>query len=169
GPTQARRARDTDALAASTMRGPAAQVATAGASGTPLTPGFWDADAASAPATMDLPDPADELDAARHALAAGSIEEASLRFALALRLAPSLAPAVLEGTQGGTGPSLDMVRGDAFRLVGLETEALRAWSAAAWSGSRDRRRAPAREDPPAASDTIPPVQRSRTQGRHARH
>jgi hypothetical protein len=167
---QARRAGDSDAAAASTLRAPAGEAATTGAaSRAPVTPGFWDVDAAGDPATHELPDPAQELEAARRALVAGSLEEASLRFALTLRLAPALAPAVLEATEGGTGPALNLVRGDAFRLVGLETEARRAYATAAWSGSRDRRRARDEADQPAVSDTIPRVQRSRTQGRHARH
>jgi hypothetical protein len=133
-----------------------------------LAPGFWDADSAGAAATPDLPDPAEELEAARHALVAGSLDEASLRFALVLRLAPQLAPAVLEATEGSGGPGLSVVRGDAFRLVGLESEARRAYAMAAWSGSRDRRRSAPEAAGPTASDTIPPVQRTRTQGRHAR-
>lgn len=170
GPTQVRRAGDTDTLAVSTMRGLAPETDGSGAATRgPLAAGFWDADTASAPATPGLPDPTDELEAGRRALTAGSLEEASLRFALTLRLAPSLAPAVLEATEGGAGSSLDLVRGDAFRLVGLESEARRAWAAAAWSGARDRRRSTDEGDQPPASDTIPPVQRSRTQGRHARH
>ena len=67
------------------------------------------------------------------------------------------------------GPALNVVRGDAFRLVGLETEARRAYASAAWSGSRDRRRTPDEPEEPAASDTIPRVQRTRTQGKHAGH
>lgn len=101
--------------------------------------GFWDSDGAGAEARSDLPDPAGELDAARAALLAGSLDEAVLRFALALRLAPALAPAVLEATDGIAGPAISVVRGDAYRQVGLEAEARRAYAAAAWSGDRDRR------------------------------
>jgi hypothetical protein len=156
-PSQARRAGDSDTLAASTLRAPVGDAATGVGSRTPVTPGFWDVDPAGDPATPELPDPAEELEAARRALVAGSMEEASLRFALALRLAPALAPAVLEATEGGIGPALNVVRGDAFRLVGLETEARRAYAMAAWSGLRDRRRAPDEADQPAVSDTIPRV------------
>ena len=46
------------------------------------------------------PDPAAELDAGRSALVAGALDQAALRFGLALRLAPALAPAVLEATEG---------------------------------------------------------------------
>jgi hypothetical protein len=152
----ARRAGDSDASAASTQRTSTAEMAATGAASlAPTTPGFWDVDAAGEPTTSELPDPARELEAARRALAGGSLEEASLRFALTLRLAPALAPAVLDATEGGTGPALNVVRGDAFRLVGLETEARRAYATAAWSGSRDRRRAHDETDQPAVSDTIP--------------
>jgi hypothetical protein len=184
-PTQARRAGDSDTLVPSTLRAPLSEPSAAGqASRAPVTPGFWDVDSGDEPAASGLPDPAEELEAAARALVAGGLEEAVLRFSLALRLAPSLAPAVLEATEGAmgsggaaawgpAGPALSIVRGDAFRLVGLETEARRAYAMAAWSGSRDRRRATdaerdAEPDAPAVSDTIPRVQRTRTQGRHAR-
>ena len=167
---QARRSGDSDTLAASTLRASAGEMGMSGAAaGAPTTRGFWDVDTTVDPATPELPDPGEELAAARRALVAGSLEEASMRFAIALRLAPELAPAVLEATDGGAGAALSVVRGDAFRLVGLETEARRAYASAAWSGPRDRRRAPDEADQPAVSDTIPRVQRTRTQGRHARH
>jgi hypothetical protein len=107
--------------------------------GTPLTLGFWDADRGAAGAAAELPNPGHELEAARAALRAGSNDEATLRFALALRFAPALAPAILEATDGMTGPAISVVRGDAYRMVGLESEARRAYAAAAWSGARDRR------------------------------
>ncbi len=106
--------------------------------GPALTLGFWDADRGVG-GSAELPDPGGELDAARAAVRAGSTEEASLRFALALRLAPALAPAILEATDGVVGPGISVVRGDAYRLVGRETEAKRAYASAAWSGARDRR------------------------------
>lgn len=169
----ARRAGDSDTLVASTLRVQAVDAATSGPSSrSALTPGFWDVDGGTEPVVPELPDPAEELDAAARALAAGELDEAALRLALTLRLAPALAPAVIEATEGtlGTGgaagsgpagPALSVVRGDAFRLVGLELEARRAYAMAAWSGARDRRRRAApTTDPPAASDTIPPVPRA---------
>ncbi len=176
-----RRAGDSDTFPASTLRAPTTDLTTMGSSShASLTPGFWDADAGVEPVAPELPDPAEELEAAARALAAGALDEAALRFALALRLAPALAPAVLEATEGAVGaggragsgpagPALSVVRGDAFRLAGLEMEARRAYAMAAWSGARDRRRA-GTPDPeaPAASDTIPRVQLTRTPGRHAR-
>jgi hypothetical protein len=185
----ARRAGDSDALVASTLRAQSDDAVTAASSSrSPAMPGFWDVDDGGDPVVPELPDPAEELEAASRALAAGALDEAALRFALALRLAPALAPAVIEATAGtlGTGravgsgpagPALSVIRGDAFRLVGLELEARRAYAMAAWSGARDRRRRDSPEpDAPAVSDTIQPVPRAgsraartRTQGRHARH
>lgn len=167
---QVKRADDSDTVAASTLRATVSEPSAGPASRTPVTPGFWDVDAGVEPAARGAPDPAEELEAARRALVAGSLDEAALRFAVTLRLAPALAPAVLEATEGGSGPGLQIVRGDAFRLVGLETEARRAYAMAAWTGPRDRRRAAGPEpDAAAVSDTIPPVQRTRSSGKHARH
>lgn len=104
--------------------------------------GLWDSEG-PVPRNV-LPDPADELEAARAALASGSLEEGVLRLGLVLRLAPALAPAVLEASEGLTGAAANLIRGDAFRLVGLEEEASRAFAAVAWSGKRDRRGRPAR-------------------------
>ncbi len=75
-----------------------------------MTLGFWDAEGGTGIPRDDLPDPAGELDAARAALLAGSIDEAVLRFALALRLAPALAPAILEATDGVSGPAVSVIR-----------------------------------------------------------
>jgi hypothetical protein len=111
--------------------------------GTPETLALWDADGDEAHVEVardDLPDAHGELEAGRAALLAGDPDEASLRLALALRLAPALAPAILEATEGAATPGLSVIRGDAYRQVGLETAARRAYAAAAWSGARDRRR-----------------------------
>lgn len=116
------------------------------------TPGLWDRGAAAidpGEGRTALPDPASELEAARTALAAGSLDDASLRFALALRLAPAMAPVILDATAGVSAPAFDLLRGDAYRLVGLEPEANRAYAAAAWSGARDRRHKPRRARRPA--------------------
>jgi hypothetical protein len=130
--------------------------------GSALTLGFWDGDGSGDALGPDQPDPAGEVEAARAALVAGALDDATLRFALALRLAPALAPAVLEATDGVSTPPMSVVRGDAYRLVGLETEARRAYAAAAWSGARDRRRhtetlvaAAAEPAPSAEADAAP--------------
>lgn len=177
----ARRAGDDDKLVASTLRaGSSDPAAPATPPRSPVTPGFWDVEGGAEPVAPGLPDPAEELDAAARALASGALDEAALRFALTLRLAPALAPAVLEATEGtlGTGgaagsgpagPALSVVRGDAFRLVGLEIEARRAYAMAAWSGARDRRRMTAPEsDPAAVSDTIRAVPRARSRAPRTR-
>jgi tetratricopeptide (TPR) repeat protein len=123
------------------------------------TPGFWDADAGADLAAAELPDPVAELDAGRAALVAGAVDEAALRLGLVLRLAPALAPAVLDATEGLSSPMISIVRGDAYRLVGFDLEARRAFAAAAWSGARDRRgrraaptERPAAAEPPSIDD-----------------
>ncbi len=86
-----------------------------------------------------LPDPAGELDAARAALAAGDRAGAALRLSIVLRLAPTLAPAVLDIATGESGPEFDLVRGDALRLVGRESQARRAFASAARTPSDEPR------------------------------
>ena len=86
-----------------------------------------------------LPDPAGELDAARAALAAGDRAGAALRLSIVLRLAPTLAPAVLDIATGESGPEFDLVRGDALRLVGRELQARRAFASAARTPSDEPR------------------------------
>jgi hypothetical protein len=149
-----RRAGDTDpGIAASRAAG--SEDRSAGESGAPMTLGFWDGDRRSSVAAPPLPDPAGELEAARAALVTGSLEEATLRLALVLRQAPALAPAILEATDGIPGPAVNLVRGDAYRLVGLESEAQRAYAAATWSGTRDRRSRASRAKRAAATDDRP--------------
>jgi hypothetical protein len=104
--------------------------------------GFWDGEAGVASVSVPLPDPAMELEAGREALVAGAFDEAALRLGLALRLAPALAPAVLEVTDGARSPSLSIVRGDAYRLAGHETEARQAYAVAAQGGPPERRLQP---------------------------
>jgi tetratricopeptide (TPR) repeat protein len=110
---------------------------------TPLTLGLWEGED-SEPVGTPMPDPAAELEAGRAALVAGSLEEAALRFGLALRFAPALAPAVLEATDGARGPGLTLVRGDAYRLAGHDAEAQQAYVIAAHGGLPERRREPRR-------------------------
>ena len=82
-----------------------------------MTLGFWDEDAVD-PGPPGLPDPAAELLAGRTALIAGSLDDAALHLGLALRVAPALAPAVLEATAGARGPAVAVVRGDAYGIAG---------------------------------------------------
>src|SRR5688500_6225675 len=83
----------------------------------------------------DLPSGDTELDLGRAALDAGDPDEASVRLGLVLRVAPALAPAVLDLIDGRSERGLALVRGDAYRLVGREIEARRAFTEAARGGS----------------------------------
>lgn len=83
----------------------------------------------------DLPTGDTELDLGRAALLAGDPDEAAVRLGLVLRVAPALAPAVLDLIEGRTERGMALVRGDAYRLVGREIEARRAFSEAARGGS----------------------------------
>ena len=105
----------------------------------PMTLGFWDGDGTVDQAEAAAPDPAREFEAGRQALVAGAFDEAALRFGLALRLAPALAPAVLEATEGARAASLSVVRGDAYRSAGHEAEARQAYAIAAQGGLPERR------------------------------
>jgi hypothetical protein len=120
-----------------------------------LTLGFWDGDVVADPDAAVLPDPAREFEAGRTAMVSGALDQAGLHFGLALRLAPALAPAVLEVTDGSRSPSLMLVRGDAYRLAGHETEARRAYAVAAQGGLPERRqRVRVRSK---ARPTMPPI------------
>ncbi len=101
----------------------------------PAGPGLWDAHGGG---IGDLPDPATELEAAREALDAGRYAAAAVRMAICLRLGPSLAPAVIEAIDdsGAQRAELDVVRGDAYRLVGHELAARRAYASAARAVAR---------------------------------
>jgi tetratricopeptide (TPR) repeat protein len=80
-----------------------------------------------------LAEPADELARAREELSSGIADEAirgAARLALALRLDPSLAPAVLDELRTRRDPAALLVRGDAYRLLGRHLEAEAAFHAA---------------------------------------
>ncbi len=83
-------------------------------------------------------DPAAQLASARAALAAGDRDGAAIRLAVVLRLSPALAPAVLDVAAAEPGAAFDLVRGDALRLVGHETQARRSFAAAAARVGSDR-------------------------------
>jgi hypothetical protein len=116
----------------------------------------------------DPPDGLDELEAGRAAIAAGRRAEAALRLGLVLRTVPHLAPAVLEATSvvAGRWPELELVRGDAYRLVGHELDAHRAYRGAAAALPARPAVGPAREAPPSSTprpdelgdrpETLPP-------------
>lgn len=116
---------------------PEAAASEAGVVATPLAP------------ELPAPDARVELELGRASLAAGRPDDAALHLAIAIRVAPALAPVVLaaigealgetasdvdEAAAASVAPStplLEIVRGDAYRLVGHETRAVRAWAAAA--------------------------------------
>jgi hypothetical protein len=100
-------------------------------------PGLWDADHVTvAPA---MPDPSELLARARAALDADRPGQAAAGLALAMRAAPTLAPAVLDLIAGRSEPVLALVRGDAHRIVGHEAEALRDYAAAVAAIGLERR------------------------------
>lgn len=102
--------------------------------------GLWDeglaaeAEAeAEAQAEVDasLPTGLEALDEGRASLEAGDVTNAALQLALVLRVAPALAPAVLDLIGDRHDPALALLRGDAYRLVGREIDARRAYADAA--------------------------------------
>jgi tetratricopeptide (TPR) repeat protein len=104
--------------------------------------GLWDeglaaeAEAqAEAQAQVDaaLPTGDEALEAGRAALEAGDVVGAAVRLALVLRIAPALAPAILDIVGDRHDPALALVRGDAYRAVGRELEARQAYADAARS------------------------------------
>lgn len=82
-----------------------------------------------------LPNGGDQLARGGDALAAGDIDAAARSLGLALRLAPDLAAAVIELVETRSDPGLAFVRGDAYRLVGRERDALDAYAALAGPAS----------------------------------
>jgi hypothetical protein len=78
----------------------------------------------------DTPDGALALERGRVALAAGDDQGAAVQLSIALRASPMLAQAVVDALAGRAGATLELVRGDAYRLMGHESEARRAFAAA---------------------------------------
>ena len=72
-----------------------------------------------------------ELDRGRAALEANDPDEAAVRLGLALRIAPALAPAILDLVRDRSEPGLALLRGDAYRVLGRELEARKAFADAA--------------------------------------
>jgi hypothetical protein len=72
-----------------------------------------------------------------------------------VRLAPALAPAVLELIGDDRRPELALVRGDAYRLVGLEAEARQAYADVPRPAPRSRPSGADQPDPP--DHPIPPT------------
>jgi hypothetical protein len=102
--------------------------------------GLWDEAAAAAAETeaaseaeveASMPSGDEALERGRALLEAGDVAAAGVQLALVLRLAPALAPAVLDLVGDDHRPGLALVRGDAYRLVGRELDARRAYADAA--------------------------------------
>jgi hypothetical protein len=93
------------------------------------TIGLW-GDEGESHASTDtaLPSASEALDDGRAALESGDLVGASMQLALVLRLSTALAPAVLDLVADRTEPELAFVRGDAYRLVGRELDARRAYA-----------------------------------------
>jgi hypothetical protein len=83
-------------------------------------------DAPGSPATTDEEAIA-EVESGKACLAGGDPMVAALHFSVALRMAPSSAAAVLEAIGSRTDLPLQIARGDALRLLGLEGDAGRAY------------------------------------------
>lgn len=82
------------------------------------------------PVTDGLPPAVDVLEDARRAAAQHDLEGAAVRLAVVLRLDPALAQAVLDAAPPGSSPALDVIRGDAYRVLGRERDAHEAYAAA---------------------------------------
>jgi hypothetical protein len=113
------------------------------------------------PGESGLPTAELELESGREALEASDVQRAATHLGLVLRLAPSLAPAVLDLIADRSEPPLALVRGDAYRLVGQEYEARRAFAEAArepdpfgWIGG-SRAPTPRPDETDAAGGTSP--------------
>lgn len=117
-----------------------AGVSVASTARTAAEPGLWDADEVAELTRGPVhADPESILGVARR-LASSDPDGAALRLALVLRLDATLAPEVLAAIPGGTATTaLEVVRGDAQRLLGRHLEAEAAYAAAA-AALRDRRR-----------------------------
>jgi hypothetical protein len=104
-------------------------------------PGLWDQKGAPRIPGGELPDAQSAIAAATAALADGRFGDGAVYLAIALRLASALAPTVLELVEASERrtPELELVRGDAYRVVGHELEARRAYAIAATGVVRDRR------------------------------
>lgn len=95
----------------------------------PASMAIWDEFApGTVVAVPDLPGADAELDRGREALAAGRRAAAAVHLGLVLRAHPAYAPAVLDLVGADRSPELAFARGDAYRLVGREAEARRAFA-----------------------------------------
>jgi hypothetical protein len=92
---------------------------------------LWDMPGEPLPGEAGLPTAELEFASGREALEVGDVQRAATHLGLVLRLAPSMAPTVLDLVADRSEPPLALVRGDAYRLVGREFEARQAFADAA--------------------------------------
>lgn len=122
----------------------------------PPGPGLWDTTEPSVTQPPQMPSAESELDLGRAAIAAGDLASAAVHLAVALRLSSALAPAILDAAAsapvGHSVAALELVRGDAYRAVGHETDARRAFAAAAVLTGTGDRSSPATEPAEAPAD-----------------
>jgi hypothetical protein len=117
------------------------------------TLGLWGDDEGEEPTDAALPSGADALELGREALESGDLDGAATQLALVLRLSSALAPAVLDLLADRSELQLAFVRGDAFRLVGREIDARRAYARAVGpASSADPAHAPAADPTPDGAD-----------------
>jgi hypothetical protein len=91
--------------------------------------GFWDVETIRG---EEIPSPRDELATARTDIAAGDLTAAAVHLGIALRIDPDLAADVLDVLEplASRIPEIELIRGDALRLVGREDDARRAYAEA---------------------------------------
>ena len=140
--------------------------AAADASAASIGPGLWDleeaAAAAAAAAAPDIPSTPPELepsalfDAGRTALEAGDHPTAAVNLGLVVRMTPGLAPAILSLIGDPTDAGLLLVQGDAYRAIGHEFEATRAYAAARSAASTPGAGTPPPERIPEAEPVVVP-------------
>jgi hypothetical protein len=95
----------------------------------PARDGFWDVETIRG---EEIPSSRDELATARTDIAAGDLTAAAIHLGIALRIGPDLASDVLDLIEplALRSPELELIRGDALRLVGREDDARRAYAEA---------------------------------------
>jgi hypothetical protein len=131
--------------------GASAGQASAGVQAVAATDGFWDVETIRGDG---MPEPQDQLTTATSDLANGDRAAAAVHLAVALRIAPDRAGDVLDLVDGipDRDPELELVRGDALRLVGREDDARRAYADA--SAAIVRRQAAGERSPEPRSEPI---------------
>jgi hypothetical protein len=102
-----------------------------------------------------LPDAAEALEVGREMVERGELADGIHRLAIALRLGPVLAPAVLDALGDAGGPEAELLRGDAFRLVGREIEARKSYAIVLRSLTERTRAARTSPEPASAAHDEP--------------